>query len=83
LASPQINFLFISLNSRPFIVIPTRFIRFRYKAVMHPLSERTSRTFALLIIAGLWVSSVLLATPMLFFFELKEVFDESEGGTKG
>jgi hypothetical protein len=50
---------------------------------MHPLSERTSRTFALLIIAGLWVSSVLLATPMLFFFELKEVFDESEGGTKG
>ena len=55
---------------------------FRYKAIMNPLSERSSKTSAKIIIACLWASSIILASPMLFYFKFTYVFDELNGGLK-
>ena len=49
---------------------------------MNPLSERSSKMSAKLIILSLWVFSVFLALPMLFFFEFVYVFDEFTGEFK-
>ena len=58
------------------------FFPFRYKAIMNPLSERSSKTSAKVIIFGLWILGAIIASPMCYFFTLTRVYDESKGGMK-
>ena len=49
---------------------------------MNPLSERSSMVTARVILVSLWITSIVMALPMIFFFEFLEVFDEATGGVK-
>ena len=68
---PHTSILFIAILSG-----------FRYRAIMNPLSERYSMCSAKIIILSLWLSSIIMALPNLFFFEFTEVYDEMTGGVK-
>ena len=46
------------------------------------MCDRSSKTSAKVIIVAVWVVSVAVALPQLFFFEFQYIFDEFEGGTK-
>ena len=54
----------------------------RYKAVMSPLSERSSKSSAKATLVCLWSAGAVLAAPSVFFFEFTHVFDDLNGGTK-
>ncbi len=54
----------------------------RYKAVMSPLSERSSKAWAKATIAALWLAGAALAAPSVLFFKFTHVFDDLNGGMK-
>jgi hypothetical protein len=55
---------------------------YRYKAIMKPLSEKTSKTVAKLSILIIWIMGVLLALPMAVFHKFSYVYDEMGNGLK-
>ncbi len=49
---------------------------------MSPLSERSSKSCAKLMLLALWAAGAALAAPMPFFFRFAYVFDDLNGGLK-
>ncbi len=49
---------------------------------MNPLCERSSKFHAKLIVVGVWISALIAAVPMLFFYRFDLVYDPIDGGQK-
>lgn len=57
----------------PHIIVSCKlFVSCRYQAIVRPMRPRMSKTCSLIMIAGIWVSGMLLAIPCLLYSTTKE-----------